>query len=145
MSPTRFQGELFRFFSWALSSSCFPSAASFAAIVSFLAARAVRKASASLRRVSLSSFRKASVCDAVASLSRKAPFSRSRASASRRVAERSSTAAAQALMICDALGSVARVAEAGELAAELGGCACDALDAASTASVAASSIGIFFE
>lgn len=141
----RFHGELLRFFSSAISSSCFARAASFATIVSFLAARADLKASLSRERVSFNSFNTASVRTAVSSRSRKATFSRSRAAARRRVAHNSSTAAAQAFMICDVLGSFARMAEVGELLAELGGCAFDPLDDASTISTAASIVGIVFK
>jgi hypothetical protein len=144
-SPRRFQGELFRFFNVAISSSCFAIAASLAAIVSFFAASAILNASVSLRRVSFNSFSTASVRNAVSIRSRKATFSRSSAAVRRRVAESSSTAAAQAVMICDAVGSLARVAEFGELSAELGGCAFAFADSASTISSVTSIASIGFE
>ena len=145
MSPTRFQGDDFRRLSSLTSSSCFASAASLAAIVSFFAETVERRASASARRVSLNSLRTASVRVAVSSRSRSAEFSRSRASMSLRETPSSSAAAAQALTICDGLGLIARMAEFGELGAEFGGCAFDAANSTSTADDITSIFSIVFE
>lgn len=153
MSPRRFQGDDFRRFSSAMSSSCLLKTASFAAIVSFLAETAARRASFSLRRASFSWLRSVSVRRAVSIRSRKAVFSRSRASISFRDAASSSAAAAHALTICDASGRVRSlplvvltgVTEFGEFGAEFGGCAFDAADSTSTAEVETSIVSIIFE
>ena len=144
-SPNRFHGDVFLFFNSRTNSSCLLITASLAAIVSFFAASAAFKDSASLLRVSFISFKRADDWFAVSSRSESVLFSSSSAAASWRVLDNSSAVAAHALMILwfeHSFLLTARMPELGEFGAEFGVCAFDCSDSASTANAVASSVCI---
>jgi hypothetical protein len=132
-SPTRFHGDDFFLFNVSISLSWLAMTASFAAITSFLAARADRRASDSAFLVSLSSLNSSLACFAVSRRDLSAAFSLSKAPINVRDAPNSSAAALQAstsFVLADCLLLIANclsapVAEVGEFGAEIGeGCGC---------------------